>query len=81
LTQIHRLLVGPKPLSMDMLSSAFSQERREFGLGSILPASIRLHRRDGVFIIDADKSWDTVAETLSANLLSDLVRRDWCASR
>ena len=63
---------------MDMLSSAFAKEPREFGAGSVLPASIGLRRRDGVFIVDNDKSWDTVNETLRINLLSDLVhRRSW----
>lgn len=59
---------------MDMLSTAFSDESHELGAGATLPASIMLHRRDGVFVIDQDKSWDSVSEALSSNLLSDLVR-------
>lgn len=68
------MLVGPKPLNMDMLSAAFAAEAREFGQGSILPASIRVSNRNGVWVIDSDQSWDLTAALLNSNLLSDMVR-------
>ncbi|KAL5334773.1 Pet127-domain-containing protein [Aspergillus crustosus] len=66
LTHFHLLLSAFRPLSLNMLSRAFSENLDTFTRLSRAPAAMFLRYQNGVYAIDADKEFD------SANILMNL---------
>ncbi|KAI9144938.1 mitochondrial protein Pet127-domain-containing protein [Paraphysoderma sedebokerense] len=65
LSQLYHLISAGKPVDTSRLSSAFHQESKVFTRMTRMPASICLKYQDGVYSIDADKSFDRGNTVLS----------------
>ncbi|KAJ8652122.1 hypothetical protein O0I10_012273, partial [Lichtheimia ornata] len=67
LSQIYFALSNGKPTDTSVLSRAYFSEPNKYTRATRAPASIFLHWKDGVYGIDADKSYD-VEETILSSM-------------
>ncbi|KAK9767051.1 hypothetical protein K7432_003445 [Basidiobolus ranarum] len=58
LSHMYFLTTAFKPINASVLSSSFANEPRGYTRSMKLPASVCLRLKDGVYAIDADKSFD-----------------------
>ncbi|SCV70937.1 BQ2448_3699 [Microbotryum intermedium] len=68
LCQIYFWMSKGKEVNLDMLSSIWEKQNKDFSMGQQLPASVELLYENGRYAIDADKSIDV---TSGMNVLAD----------
>ncbi|SCZ98575.1 BZ3500_MvSof-1268-A1-R1_Chr7-1g09206 [Microbotryum saponariae] len=68
LCQIYFWISKGKEVNLEMLSSIWAKQNKDFSMGQQLPASVELLYEDGRYSIDADKSIDV---TSGMNVLAD----------
>ncbi|SGY79671.1 BQ5605_C008g05193 [Microbotryum silenes-dioicae] len=66
--QIYFWISKGKEVNLDMLSSIWTKQNKDFSMGQQLPASVELLYEDGRYSIDADKTIDV---TSGMNVLAD----------
>ncbi|KAH7101600.1 Pet127-domain-containing protein [Auriculariales sp. MPI-PUGE-AT-0066] len=56
LSHIYRLISGEKPVNLSSLTMAFANEPDNFSAGQVIPVTVRITQKDGIYTLDPDSS-------------------------